>query len=153
MGDLGEAVADRDEPRAGKLLHHVAVGELRERHAPAHRRVRPLVGQAQERLAGELALGLGQTTVGLLGEPRDGAVDSTGRTVGLESEDVAAAQLPQLEQGRREERQRAGLALDVGDECIDEPSFRDEARLCCRSLDRAAQLVRRHRADEHLTLD
>ena len=61
---------------------------------------------------------LGNTVVGALGQPGDGAVHSAGLVVGGEGEGVVVSLLPQLEQGGGQQRQRARLAVHVGDQGI-----------------------------------
>ncbi len=120
MRDLGEPVADGDEPRVGERLEHGVVAKLRERDAAPHGRVRALVGEPEQEAPRRLALAVVEPRVRLLGEPRDRAVDAARRAVGLVPEHPAATEPPQLEQRRREKRQRAGLPLDLGDERVDE---------------------------------
>ena len=100
----------------------VAVGlELLERHAPAALRHRPvLTGQPQQDAPRDGLLGRVEARVRRLGEPRDGAAHAAGALVGGEREEAAVAPLPQLEQGSREQRQRARLELDVGQQPVDE---------------------------------
>ena len=87
---------------------------------------------------------------GVLGEPRDGAVHAAGLLVGAVAQAAAVAALPQLEQRGRQQRQAARLALDVGDERVDELGLDAQPRALGRALDRAPQLVAAHRADEHV---
>ena len=57
---------------------------------------------------------------------------------------------PELEQRRGQQRQRARLALDVRQQRLDELRLDAQADPLRRALDRAPQLVARHRADEHV---
>jgi hypothetical protein len=58
--------------------------------------------------------------------------------------------LPQLQQRGRQQRQRAGLALDVGDQGIDELWLDVQARAPRGQLDRPPQLIAAHRTDGDL---
>ena len=59
--------------------------------------------------------------VGALGQPRDRAAHAAGLLVGGSARRRRPSRsLPQLEQRGRQQRQRAGLALDVGDQRVDE---------------------------------
>jgi hypothetical protein len=58
--------------------------------------------------------------------------------------------LPELEQRRRQQRQRGRLALDVGEQRVDEVGLDAQAGAARGQLDRAAQLVAAHRPDEHV---
>src|SRR5262245_46970718 len=55
---------------------------------------------------------------------------------------------PQLEQGRREERERTGLSLDVCDERVDKLALHAETGLVGRPFDRPRELVSLHRAEQ-----
>ena len=58
--------------------------------------------------------------VGALGEPRHGAANPAGVFVGGEPQPPPVPLLPLLEQRSREQGQRARLALDVGDQRVDQ---------------------------------
>ena len=88
--------------------------------------------------------------VGALGQPRDRAVHAAGLLVGAHAQAPAVALLPQLEQRGRQQRQRAGLALDVGDQRIDELGLDAQAGAPRGQLDRPPQLVAAHRTDGHV---
>ena len=88
--------------------------------------------------------------VGALGQPRDGAAHAAGLLVGAQAQRAAVAPLPELEQRRRQQRQRAGLALDVGDQRIDRSGSTRRPARRGGQLDRPAQLVAAHRPDEHV---
>ena len=87
---------------------------------------------------------------GVLGEPGDGAVDAAAARVGGEAQAAPVALAPQLEQRGRQQRQGARLALDVGQQRLDELGLDGQADALRRPLDRAPQLLARHRADEHV---
>ena len=86
--------------------------------------------------------------VGALGEPRDGAVDAARLAVGGEGERVVLPLLPELEQGGGQQRQRAGLALDVVDERVGELRLDPQPDPAGGQLDGAPQLRRLHRPDQ-----
>ena len=93
--------------------------------------------------AARLLVGV-EPLVGVLGQPRDGALDAAAcarRRRGAGARPSRA--LPQLEQRGRQQRQRAGLALDVGEQRVDELRLDAQAGALRRALDRAAQLVAR----------
>ena len=73
---------------------------------------------------------------------------AAGLAVGVEAKATAVALLPQLEQRRRKQRQRTGLALDVCDQGVDEVRLRTQAGALRGQLDRAPQLVAAHRTDQ-----
>jgi hypothetical protein len=87
---------------------------------------------------------------GLLGKPRNGALDAAAARVGGVAQAPPVALAPQLEQSGREQRQSAGPALDVAQQRLDELGFDDQSDALRRALDRAAELVARHRPDEHV---
>ena len=91
-----------------------------------------------------------EVAVDALGQPRHGAVDAAGAVVGGEGEARPVALLPQLEQRGREQRQRPGLALDVGDQRVDERGVDPQAGALGGQHDRAPQLVAAHRPDRHV---
>jgi hypothetical protein len=62
----------------------------------------------------------------------------------------SVAALPQLEQRRRQQRQRPRLALDVGDQSIDELLLHAQTGTARGQLDRAAQLVAAHRPHQNV---
>ena len=68
-----------------------------------------------------------ELAVRLLGEPRDRAAHAARVLVGGVSQAPPVALLPELEQRGRQQRQRAGLALDVGHERVGELGLDAEA--------------------------
>ena len=93
--------------------------QLGERRPPAHGRVRlPLPDQTQHDRPHQRTVRLGNTVVGALGEPGDGAAHSAGLVVRREGEGVVVSLLPQLEQRGGQQRQRARLAVHVGDQRV-----------------------------------
>ena len=157
MGDLDGALAHRDEPAVGQRREHVGdvlvpfEVELRERSAAANRCVAlVLADEAQHERADDGLAGLGDTVVRLLGQPGDGPVHPAGLSVRSGGERVVLPLLPQLEQRGGEERQRAGLALDVVDERVHELRLDAQPDPARRELDGAPQLRPLHGPDEHL---
>ena len=60
------------------------------------------------------------------------------------------SELPQLEQRRREQRQRPGLAFDVVDHRVLKVGVDAQSHAFGRLGDRATHLVARHRPDDHV---
>ena len=156
MRDLGLARADRDQALAGEHREHlgdplVAVClQFGQRHPPAYDRVAVALGQAQQDPARELAPRRVEPRVGALGQPRDRAADAARVLVGAHAQVAAVAVLPELEQRRREQRQTARLALDVGDQRVRELGLDPQPGYLRGQLDRAPQLGAAHRADQHV---
>ena len=88
--------------------------------------------------------------VGALGEARDGAVDAAGLAIGGERERVVLPLLPELEQRRGQQGQRARLALDVVDERVGQLRLHPQPDAAGGQLDGAPQLRGLHRPDQHL---
>ena len=89
----------------------------------------------------------GQDLVGAAGQPAFDSADASERFPGERA--VGVAFLPELQQGILEQRQRAGLAERLLHQLVHQPRL--EPHPCClgRPHDRCAQLVGRHRADDH----
>ena len=128
VGDLDGAFADGDEAALGEGGEHAARllvaldVELGERGAAAHDRLAfSLAGQAQQDASGDRPLLLGEPAVGVLGEPRDGAVDAARSLVGGERERVVRPASARARAGRwRAAAAPPGSSLDVGDERVRE---------------------------------
>ena len=125
MRDLDLALADRDQPIVGEHGEHlgdaVRPSSSASAHAPAHDGVAlALAREPQQDPARDLAAAGVEPLVRALGQPRDRAVHAAGLLVGAQAQAPAVALLPQLEQRGRQQRQRAGLALDVRDQRVDE---------------------------------
>jgi hypothetical protein len=88
--------------------------------------------------------------VGALGESRDGALDTAGLAVGRQSQGVVRPFLPELEQGGREQWQRARLSLHVADERVGELGLDAQPDPSRRQLDGSPQLRGLHRSDQYL---
>ena len=147
----------RDEAAPGEHVEHardvlVAVGvELLERDAAADGAAAGVVaGQPQQDAARDGLLAHGQARVRRLGQARDRAAHAAGAPVAGQPQAAALAPLPQLEQRGRQQRQRAGLALDVGEQAVDELGLDARPARGAGKLDRAPQLVALHRADEDM---
>ena len=156
MGDLDHAVVAGEqavlgEPREHGGAHGVAIGvELGDGDATADRRFAlALADQAKEHPLRRLALWRGELLVGGLGEARDGAADPARSLVSLESQPVVVSRLPELDQGGGEQRQPAGLGLDLRHEDTAQVRLDPDADAPGRQLDRPVKLVARQRADEH----
>ena len=155
VGDLRLLAADGHEPAVGQRGEHLRGArralELGERDAPAHGGVALAdPGQPHEdRPRARLLL----PARGRRRRARPAARPRRGRRPRgrrREREALAVALLPQLEQRGREQRQRTGLAPDVGDQRVDERGVGAQARALRGGLDRAPQLVAAHRADRHV---
>ena len=109
-----------------------------------------LVGRRRNKRARRAPAARARADVRVLGQPRDRALDAAAARVGGQPQPAPVAPPPQLEQRRREQRQRAGLALDVGEQRVGELRLDGAARPAGRPLDRAPQLVARHRPDQHV---
>ena len=125
VGDLDRSGAHRQQPALGEDVEDPrdALAALRlelvQRDAAADdRSVLTLVGEAEQERARDLPLRRLEAAEGVLGQPRDRALDAARAAVGGELQLAAAALPPQLEQRRRQERERTGLARDVLDERV-----------------------------------
>ncbi len=154
VGDLHRALADRHQPVVGEHvedLRHTLSLQLVEGHAPPHDGVALAASrQAQENAARDVAAVGIQSLVGTLGQACDRAAHAACLLVGVHTNAPAVTLLPQLQQRRRQQRQRSGFVPDVGDQGVDEVGLDVEGRALRRELDRAAQLVAAHRADEQV---
>jgi hypothetical protein len=157
MRDLDARVVRRQQTIRRQSLHHrgeqlvTLEVELGERHAPF--RQRPLLAgrdQTQKESARCRALLVVQTFVGRLREAGDGAAHTTAAPVNGESHPIVVARVPQLDECRRQKRQRARLVADLLDQRIDQRCLDSDRGSPGRKFDRASQLVRAHRTDEHL---
>ena len=88
--------------------------------------------------------------VRFLGEARDRTSNAARRSVLAGSDRPPVTPFPQLEQRRREQRQRTRLPEHLGDELVDERGLDANARVQRRLLDRAPVLLGRHGTDEHV---
>ena len=150
--DLDRALGDRQQAALGQPRDDVVV-LLGERDPAAHDRAAlVLVAEAQQEPARGGLLRRVERDVGVLGEARDRALDAAAARVGRELQPPPVAPAPELEQRRREQRQRARLALDVGQQRVGQLRVHDEAGPPRRALDRAPQLLARHRPDEHVVV-
>ena len=118
VGDLGRPLVDGEQAALGQ--HGEGPGgalvavelELVEGNAAADEPLRLLVisaGEAQQHRARPQPLGRTEALVGVLGEARDRAADAAASLICLVAQGAALAPLPELDQGRGEQRQAAGL--------------------------------------------
>ncbi len=131
----------------------VAFGvELVERHPAAYERGLVLagVGEPDEDAPGRSLLRLRHRRVGPLRQAAHRRAHAASALVGRAAHRTALALAPLLEQGGGEQRQAARLVEYLGDQRIRERRLDAQAGTACRFLDRTAQLVASHRADEHL---
>ena len=141
MRHLDRAVGDGQQPALRELRDDLRVLPF-EGHAPAHDRAAfVLAAEAQEQPAGLRLLRRVQRHVGVLGQPGDRALDTAGAGIGGELQVASLTPAPELEQRRRQQRQRPGLTFDVGQQRVDEVRGDRQADPLCRPLDRAPQLV------------
>ncbi len=89
-----------------------------------------------------------QPAVELLGRLRHRTVDPTGGAVAVDGQGVALAPPPRLQQGVRQQGQRAGIVADLPDEQVDEARFEDQPGLLGRAGDGCAQSLLVQGADE-----
>ena len=159
MRELDRAGADRQQAAGRSSTRATSAAasslarlELGERDPPALDGARgALGGEPQQHAARDgLLRPASSCAEGVLGEPRDRAAHAAGALVGGEPQAPPVAPLPELEQRGREQRQRARLALDVGHQRVGQLGLDAQAGALRRALDRAAQLVAAHRADEHV---
>jgi hypothetical protein len=118
--------------------------------SPLDRATGPLGGEAYQRAPGHGPLRRVQLPVRLLGEPRDGAADAAGALVRGMAQAPAVPAPPELQQRGGQQRQRAGLALDVRHQGVGECRLDPQPDTERRPLDGVAQLVAPHRRDEHV---
>ena len=83
---------------------------------------------------------------------RDRPSHTAGGVVARAREHATVAASPRLVERVREQRERAGLAVDVGEHRVDEAGLEPKPRRPGRALDRPAKLVAAHRAEQALVL-
>ena len=130
-----------------------AAGELRPRH-PSSRVLRalPQRDEPQEHVLRQRPLVLVEVGVHRLRRLRDRAVHTADGAVGGERHRVAAPAFPRLEQRVRHQRQRAGLAVRVRDDGLDQCRLHLHPGQQRRFADDTPQVVRRHRPHQHLAV-
>ncbi len=106
--------------------------------------------EPQEDGARGVPLGVGELLVGRLRQPGHSAPHPPGPLVGVQADPAAVPVLPQLHKRGREQRQPAGLVGDLLDDGVDERGLEAEPGPARRELDRAAELLARERADQHV---
>ncbi len=155
VGDLRRTFADADQAAGGQHVEHardvvVSVGvELVERHQPANRGAADvLAGETQQDAARHGLLARIEAVEGCLGQSRHRAAHAAGLLVSGQTHRAGLAPLPELDQRGGQQRQRAGLTLDVGEQAVDELGLDVQACAPRGTLDRPPQLVALHRSDE-----
>jgi hypothetical protein len=87
-----------------------------------------------------------------LGQSSDCPAHTAGLLVHLGSEPSVLAPLPQLDKGGRQQWKSTCLVVDVFDESFRQTGLNPETRPACWELDRPAELVLRHRTEQHVVL-
>ena len=136
VGDLDDAVADGDQAAGRRGREHVrdlvvpVEVELGERRPAAHGAHRASPSPTRRSMIARTSglRSLGDAGVGRLGQARHRAVDAPGLAVGSQGQRAVLPLLPELEQRGRQQRQRAGLALHVGDQRVGELGLDAQAR-------------------------
>ena len=130
------------------------VGASSDRCDPPASVVRSLaeLREPEEHLPHERPLPFAATCVDLLGRVCDRTLHASGRAVADERQDATVATRPRLVQSVREERERAGLALDVRQHGVDQACLESEPGCSGGALDRPAKLLGLHRAEQVLVL-
>ena len=147
VGDLHGSRGDREQALVGEQRDHprgvlVARLELGERDAPAlDGALGALAREPHEHAARDGLLCVVEPLERVLGEPRHRRAHAADALVVGVAQAPAVAALPELEQRRGQQGQRAGLRLGVRHERVGELGFDAQARAVRRELDRPAQLV------------
>jgi hypothetical protein len=149
--------AHRQQPALGEHREHaidvrVGVGlELRERDPPSDDRAANILSsQSQQHGSRNALLRRLQPAESLLRQPRHRSTHTADALVGRVTQAPRVAPLPQLEQGRRQQREGSGLIVDVRQQGVDELRLHVQAGAPGRKLYRPAQLVAPHWPDEHV---
>ena len=90
----------------------------------------------------------GDLVVDLLGRLGDRAADAAGALVARHGEGATLAALPRLVQRVRQQRQGAGLALDLPNQQVDQARLQQQADLAGRTLDGGSQVGVAHGAQQ-----
>ena len=88
----------------------------------------------------------------LLGRVRDRPPHAAGRAVARSRQDPTVPAGPRLVERVGEQRERAGLAFDVGQHRVDQTGLESKPRRAGGTLDRPAKLVDLHRPEQVLVL-
>ena len=155
--DFHCSFADREQTAVGEDVEHardvrIPLGiEFGKRHAAADDALACARSrEPQENAAHDRLLFLAESGVRFLGEARDRTSNAARRSVLAGSDRPPVTPFPQLEQRRREQRQRTRLPEHLGDELVDEGGLDADACVQRRLLDRAPVLLGRHGTDEHV---
>ena len=151
--DLHVALVAAEQPRVHELFDEPVVclvqRQLAARDAGADRPAVVAGGhQAEQHVAQVSPLALVEPDVETLGGLRHGVLDPAGAPVALDRERGSLTPFPGLPEGVREQRQRAGLAVDVADQQVDQARLEAEAGVPRRPLDGRPQVLLAHGAGQ-----
>ena len=93
-----------------------------------------------------------EALVGVLRQPRHRVPHAAGALVGGQAQLASVAALPELQQRGRQQRERSRLVGRVREQRVDELGLDLQAGALGGQLDRSAELVAPHRADEQLVV-
>src|SRR5882724_9359945 len=158
MGDLDRCIVDGQEAGLRKGLHdtthHVGLVMLDLAAIEGPPRVRgSLAGrdETQEQALRRLLLGAIEAVLeGRICGLADGAGDAAGRAESVQRQAVPLPPHPGLDEGVRDQRQRAGVAASLGEDGIHQVALQIEAGAARGLGDGAAELRIGHRPDQHL---
>ena len=155
VGHLHAVLALGEQPLVGQGVQHrpaplvTGRGDLVERHPAAdHRLALARPGQPQQDPAGHRLLAGVELLPGAFGQPGDRAAHPTGLLVGGQGQGAAVAVLPALQQRTRQQRQPPGLVGDLADHRLGQARLQLQPGPAGGQLDRPAQLVGVHGADQ-----
>ena len=152
VGDSHGPLVAGDQPGGGEPVHHCGGrGDLLVRGVPA-RVLGALTerGEPQEHVPGDPALVRIELVEDAFRSPGDRLRDPARLPVGRQGEQRALAALPRLQQGVRDQRQRARLPRHVGQHGVDQRRLGHAPGGGGRPGDHRAQLRVGHRPDQHL---
>jgi hypothetical protein len=136
---------DGHQARVGQRLQHrpgaVDPVDLFQWCQPALRGPVPDVREPEQQATGDAPLSLRQPHIRGLGDPRDRPAHAARGAIVPEREHPPGARLPQLEQRRRQQRQRPGLVRDLVGQLVDQRPLYLEAGTCRGIFDRLLELV------------
>src|SRR5262249_42153882 len=132
----------------------LTVGEqLRTRHSPARVLGRLAeVGEPKEHASHERLLSIAAAEEDLLRGVGDRAAYAAGIAVARDGQHATNSARPRLVERMREQRERARLALDVGEHSLDQAGLEAEPGGARGTLDRPVKLVASHRPEQVLVL-
>ena len=154
MGDLGRARRPRPgagRPRAARGPHVASAAAPPSGASSASGDAPPVSSVAspssvepEEHAAHQHLLGLAAAEEDLLGGVGDRSPHAAGCSIPVQRQHPPVAASPRLVERVREQRQRTGLASDVGQHRVDQTGLEPEPFRLGRLLDRPAQLVGAH---------